>query len=362
MTSPDDLPAGARFAEPSAIPASSSVIHDLSAIEFTRPGVSHYQLAFHLDNTWGYSLVPLTVINGTRPSPGDAPPGVAVFGGTHGNEYEGQVAVARLCADLDPARMSGLVILMPQLSETACRAGTRSSPVDGVNMNRAFPGSASGTVSSRIAHFVTSQVFPRVRVVLDMHAGGRESVYPPCTSFHPLADEQQRKETALVASLFDTPFTFVYSSEMASGLLTDQAEAEGKVTVGGEFGAGEATSPGGIRHVYEGVKNVLRHYQMLDGPADKIDASRLSPPRLVQAPFLDDYRPCPRTGVWERVLLPGADVRAGDLIGRIHDFDDHPARAHEVRAHRDGVLIASFLGARCTRGLTLFVIAEDAQI
>ena len=31
------------------------------------------------------------------------------------------------------------------------------------------------------------------------------------------------------------------------------------------------------------------------------------------------------------------------------------AQAHEVRAHRDGVLIASFLGARCTRGLTLFV-------
>jgi len=103
-------------------------------------------------------------------------------------------------------------------------------------------------------------------------------------------------------------------------------------------------------------------HDLLDGPVAKIDASRLSPPRLVQAPFLDDYRPCPRTGVWERALLPGADVRAGDLIGRIHDFDDHPAQAHEVRAHRDGVLIASFLGARCTRGLTLFVIAEDTQI
>jgi predicted deacylase len=194
-----------------------------------------------------------------------------------------------------------------------------------------------------------------------MHAGGREAVYPTCTSFHPLADERQRAETALVAALFDTPFVFVYSSDMASGLLTDQAEAEGKVTVGGEFGGGEAISPGGIRHVYEGVKNVLRHYQMLDGPVVKVDASRPGPPRLVEAPSLDDYRPCPRTGVWERVLLPGAEVRAGDLIGRIHDFDDHPAQVHEVRAHRDGVLMVSFLGARCTRGLTLFVIAQDVQ-
>ena len=339
------------------------VVHDPSAIDFTRPGVHHYQLAFHLDSSWGYSLVPMTVVNGTRPFPGDGtPPGVAVFGGTHGNEYEGQVAVARLCTDLDPALVSGLVILIPQLSETACRAGTRTSPADGVNMNRAFPGSDGGTISSRIAHFATSQVFPRVEVVLDMHAGGREAVYPPCTSFHPLADERQRKETALVAGLFDTPFAFIYSSDMASGLLTDQAEAEGKITVGGEFGSGEATSPAGVRFVYEGVKNVLRHYRMLDGRVVKIDTSRPGPSRLVQAPFMDDYRPCPRSGVWERVLLPGTDVRAGDLIGRIHDFDDHPARAHEIRAHRDGVLMVSFLGARCTRGLTLYVIAADAQV
>jgi predicted deacylase len=340
----------------------STVVHAPSSIDFARPGVHHYQLAFHLDSTWGYSLVPLTVINGTRPFPGDgAPPGVAVFGGTHGNEYEGQVAVARLCRDLDPAQLSGLVILMPQLSETACRAGTRSSPEDGVNMNRAFPGDAHGTVSSRIAQFVTTQVFPRVRVVLDMHAGGREAVYPVCTSFHPLADPDQHAETAATAMLFDTPFVFIYSSEMASGLLTDQAEAAGKVTVGGEFGGGEAISPRGIRHVYQGIRNVLRHYRMIDGPVERIDASRGSPPRLVEAPSLEDYRPCPRTGVWEPVLLPGADVRSDELIGRLHDFDGHPARAHEVRAHRDGVLIASYLGARPTRGATLFVIAQDAR-
>ena len=54
--------------------------------------------------------------------------------------------------------------------------------------------------------------------------------------------------------MFDTPFIFVYSSAMASGLLTDQAEHDGKITVGGEFGAGETTSPRGTRHVYEGVK------------------------------------------------------------------------------------------------------------
>ena len=85
--------------------------------------------------------MPITVINGLRA--GADAPGVAVFGGTHGNEYEGQIAVKRLCRDLDAGEMGGRVILMPQLSESACAAHTRSSPEDHVNMNRAFPGNAA---------------------------------------------------------------------------------------------------------------------------------------------------------------------------------------------------------------------------
>ena len=103
-----------------------------------------------MDGAWGYSLVPLTVINGLR---GPQWNGVICFGGTHGNEYEGQIAVKRLCSDLDPEDMSGRVILIPQLSESACIANTRISPLDGVNMNRAFPGNPRGTISSRIAQF-----------------------------------------------------------------------------------------------------------------------------------------------------------------------------------------------------------------
>src|SRR5262245_63305024 len=109
----------------------TTVIHDPAEIDFERPGKHHYQVAFHLDGAWGYSLVPLTVINGLR-GPKNNP--VICFGGTHGNEYEGQIAVKRLCLDLDPERIAGRVILMPQLSESACIANTRMSPLDVVRM------------------------------------------------------------------------------------------------------------------------------------------------------------------------------------------------------------------------------------
>lgn len=338
------------------MPETPQLVYDLTSIDFDSPGKRHYQLAFHLDSAWGYSLVPLTVIRGAA---GDAP-GVAVFGGTHGNEYEGQIAVKRLCHDLQPESMSGLVVLMPQLSESACRASSRVSPLDGVNMNRAFPGDPRGTISYRISNFVKTKLFPHVRVVIDIHAGGREAVFPLCTSFHRLSDAAQFAEIAAAARLFDTPFLFVYSRQMSSGLLTDEAEDDGKIAIGGEFGSGEGVSPEGTLHAYEGSLNVMRQYGLLPGPVTPI-AREPRRQRLIQAPALSDYRPCPRDGIWEPLALPGDDVTGGQLLGRLHDFSDHTAAPLEIRAHRSGVLIARYAAAVCPKGLTLFVIGEETE-
>jgi predicted deacylase len=332
------------------------VVHDPSEIDFDKPGVSHYQVAFHLDGTWGYSLVPFTVINGRR---GSNQHGVACFGGTHGNEYEGQIAVKRLCTSLDPDQMAGRVLLMPQLSQSACVAGTRSSPLDGVNMNRAFPGNSLGTVSSRIAHFVKTRIFPQVRVVIDIHSGGNEGAFPVCTSFHPIPDPALRAEIAKASRLFDTPFVLIYSSDMASGLLTDEAEAEGKVTLGGEFGAGATANRIGIRHAYEGTLNVLRHYGLLEGQVTRIRPEGSHAPRLVRAEHLECYVPCPRDGVWEPLVKPGEQVEAEQLLGYLHDFSDHAAPALEIRAGRAGYVAMLHLSARPLRGNTLFVIAAE---
>jgi predicted deacylase len=336
------------------MPESPEVVFDFAAVDFDTPGKRHYQLAFHLDSSWGYSLVPATVIRGAS-SGGD---GVAVIGGTHGNEYEGQIAVKRLCQSLDADEMRGLAVLIPQLSESACRAGTRISPLDGVNMNRAFPGNARGSLSYRISHFLKTAVFPRVRVVIDIHSGGREAVFPLCTSFHKLPDAAQFAEISRAARLFDTPFLFVYSRQMSSGLLTDEAENEGKIAIGGEFGGGEGVSPEGVRHAFEGSLNVMRHYGLLTSAVRPIACGQHRQ-RLIQAPDLVDYRPCPRDGIWEPLAAPGDDVASGQLLGRLHDFSDHSAPAMEIRAHRAGVLIARYAAAVCPKGLTLFVIGEE---
>ena len=339
-----------------------TIIHDPDQIDFDKPGKQHYQVAFHLDSGWGYSLVPLTIINGARPAMSGANLlGLAAFGGTHGNEWEGQVAVKQLCQELDPHQITGRVILMPQLSQSACATNQRVSPFDGVNMNRAFPGNPRGSLSYRIAHFVKSYVFPRVRVVVDVHAGGREGGFALCTSFHPVPDPAQFAEISKVAALFDTPFMLIYSSQMASGLLTDEAEAEGKIAIGGEFGFGECVSRRGVLHAVTGIQNVLRHYGMLTGDIVRIAAAREHAPLLVDARNLEDYIPCPQDGVWEPLVDLGNEVRTGQLIGRVHSFSDHTAAALELRAHRDGIMIMMCGTAQCRQGTTLFVIARRVE-
>ncbi len=336
---------------------SATTIHNFSDIDFDRPGKAHYEVAFHHDGTWGNVLVPLTVIVGAR-GPGKT---VACFGGTHGNEYEGQVAVWRLAQELDPAELTGRVILLPRFCTPACDAGTRESPLDGVNMNRAFPGNPRGSITYRMADFARRFVLDRADVVLDIHSGGRILRFPMCSSFHEVADGTQQQEMAAAARLFDTPFVMVYASAMASGLLTDEAEAMGKITIGTELGYGEATIRQGVRHAEVGIRNTLRHYGLLAGELERARPEGSPPPRIVRAIRLEDYVPAPISGVYEPTAEPGQAVTRGELVGRLYDFDYASSRPLDIRAPRDGWLLVIPFAAQVEKGQTIVVVAEDAD-
>jgi predicted deacylase len=99
---------------------------------------------------WANVMVPMTVIaRGKGPT-------VLCLGGNHGDEYQGQVAIMRLAREVAPEQVSGRLILVPSLNMPAAKAATRLSPLDGMNMNRAFPGHPEGTVTSQIAHYLTT--------------------------------------------------------------------------------------------------------------------------------------------------------------------------------------------------------------
>jgi predicted deacylase len=160
-----------------------------------------------------------------------------------------------------------------------------------------------------------------------------------------------------VAALFDTPFIFVYSSKMASGLLTEEAERAGKVTIGGEFGHSEGVSLRGIRHAYEGARNVLKHYRVLPGEVTRIDPSIT--PRVVKAIGLSEYIPAPFSGIYEPATALGSSVEEGQILGRLYDFERVEAPPTEVRAPHAGWLMAQTFNAPVVKGDTMIVVANE---
>ena len=176
-------------------------ITPIADIDWETPGVRFSHLPFTFDHSWGRVRVPFYVAVSAKPGPT-----VVAIGGTHGDEYEGPVGLKNLIQTLDPARLvAGRLIVLPVLNVPAFFAARRDSPLDGKNMNRVFPGDARGTITERIARFVTDEVLPRADIVIDLHSGGAGFEIVRCTSFHQVSDPAafaRFKETAL---LFGTP-------------------------------------------------------------------------------------------------------------------------------------------------------------
>ena len=165
-------------------------------IPLDQPGAHHGFLRLPYsrdDSAWGSVMIPITVING-----GDGPTAL-LTGGNHGDEYEGPIALQELAATLDPAQVTGRLIILPMMNQPAFAAGRRCSPIDGGNMNRSFPGRPDGTVTQKIAHYIATELVPLADVVLDFHSGGRTLDFLPFAAAHILPDKAQ--EAACMAAI-----------------------------------------------------------------------------------------------------------------------------------------------------------------
>ena len=118
--------------------------------------------------------IPVSVFNGAKPGPL-----LALIAGTHGSEYTSIVALQRVRARLDPARLAGSVILVHMANPTTFYGRRIYFSPDGKNLNRVYPGQADGTISQRIAYAITAHVIAPATHVVDMHCGdGNESLRP----------------------------------------------------------------------------------------------------------------------------------------------------------------------------------------
>jgi predicted deacylase len=330
-------------------------ITPVGAIDWDSPGARHYSIPFTYDHTWGRARIPLYVACARQPGKT-----IVAIGGTHGDEYEGPVGLKNLIRELDPAELiSGRLIVIPVLNVPAFQASRRDSPLDGENMNRVFPGDARGTITRRIARFMTDEVLVRADVVLDLHSGGAGFEIIRCSSFHHVNDPVRFREFSETALLFGTPFVMIYSSEMGTGLLTEEAEAMGKITIGSELGYGASTDLDGVRWAQHGTRNVMRRFGLLDEPVADLTTPGLDRQRIVSATDIDRYVTAPCSGISEPLVPVGAFVQRGQPVTRIHDFERWDEPAIEIAADQDGYVMCRKFRAATKQGEVIMVIAQE---
>ncbi|MEZ6072783.1 MAG: succinylglutamate desuccinylase/aspartoacylase family protein [Pirellulales bacterium] len=209
-------------------------------VDFERPGKQVSRLCIpHSYNLSGWANIQLPVAcirNGEGPT-------VVLMAGNHGDEYPGQVAILNLIRQLEPAMITGRLIMLPQLNVPAARAATRLSPLDGKNLNRCFPGNPAGSACDIIAHYLTTVLFPLADSVVDLHTGGRGIYFYPCAHMHLVDDLAQRRRMARGALAYNTDLAFLYADVAGHGLLPVEAEGQGKTIVTTEMGVAKSCPP-----------------------------------------------------------------------------------------------------------------------
>jgi predicted deacylase len=258
---------------------------------------------------------------------------VLVSGGNHGNEYEGQIAALRLVNELQPEQVRGRIIVVPIISTEASQANTRGWP-SGANFNRSFPGRPDGPPNEQLADYFTRVLFPAADVVIDMHSGGNAMWFIPCSHMHVVDDPAQRKAMLEGMRAWNSDFHYLYVDVNGSGLLPVEAEQQGKIVITTELGGGGRVPAPIHQLAWSGLTNVLRHVGVLEGEVVK----RETPATILDGRDPTNYVIADEAGLWEGLLEPGAEVKAGDPVGRLwfpNRLDREPTI---LRAPLDGVV------------------------
>ena len=319
------------------------------SLDFDQDGVQHGHLKLPYsrdDSAWGAILIPITVIKN-----GDGP--TALFtGGNHGDEYEGPIALLDMARHLDAAEISGRVILLPMMNHPAVRSGKRTSPSDAGNLNRLFPGRPDGSITEKIADYVTSTLLPQADLVADLHSGGRTLEFVPYAACHRLPhnhDLEARCTAAMRA--FNAPYSMIMLELDALGMFDTEAENRGKVFVTTELGGGGSSTPHTVAIAKRGLRNLLQHIGILPGELD------MRPSAQLDMPDARCFVTSEHSGMLEFMVELGDSVAEGDVIARIYDVERSGWRPVEYAANRDGLVAGRHYPGLVQSGDTLAVIA-----
>ena len=244
------------------------------------------------------SEVPAFALRGAAPGPT-----LLVTAGVHGAEYASIEAAYRLAA-LDPAGLSGTLVVLPIVNRTAYRVrAVYGNPIDGKNLNRQFPGDPAGSFAPRLAHWLTDAWMRHADAYLDLHGGDLNEALTPFV-LHARGDERAR----VLAEAFGIPY--VVASASAGHSYAAAADLDVPAVLA-EAGGQGLFPEHDVLTLVDGVRRVMRHLGMLAGtpvPRPTVPIERF-------VVLTSEHE-----GRWYPRVRLDARVEAGEPLGEIRDL------------------------------------------
>ena len=263
--------------------------------------------------------VPVIIERSKKPGPT-----VLITAGIHGDEVNGIEIVRQIIAKGINKPKIGTIICVPVINIFGFLDLDRLFP-DGRDLNRVFPGSANGSLASRVAHKLINEIVPHADLILDYHTGGANRFNSPQIRIiegEPVLDE--------LATIFGAPFV-LYSKNISKS-FRNTCYKLGIPILLYEGGKSVYFDTNVTNHGVNGAKRILHHLSML---STKLKVSKpkkkcvfIQESKWVRAKF---------SGMFKASVTINEQVKKGDVIGNI--TGPYGKFNHFVKADNSGYII-----------------------
>jgi predicted deacylase len=203
--------------------------------------------------------LPIFLINGRQEGPT-----LAVTGGIHGAEYASIEAALQLGRSLQPDNLRGRVVIAPVVNMPAFKARSiYICPLDGINLNRVFPGKADGGPTEQLAAWIFQNVIKQGDYYVDLHGGDLNEALVPFTLIPKSGKENVDSISMEMAKVFGIRYQVV---DVLRGGTSQSAADAGTPAILAESGGQGIWRKEHVSAHTTGLNRLLRHLGMVDGP------------------------------------------------------------------------------------------------
>lgn len=256
------------------------------------------------DSHW---KLPFIYITGSTVSPI-----LLVIAAIHGDEYEGVEAIPRIFRKLIPEDLSGTLLMVPICNIPAYETATRNNIIDGKNLARVFPGNAHGTITEKIAYFLTEKLLKPADFLIDLHSGGIAASIPTLIGY--IHSNDKRGKRALAgAEAFGSSVIWGHPLPVPPGRSLTVATDLGIPALYTEALGGGLAREEDVRCFTTGILNVMKHLNMIEGEPQLQPVTH----HLFGDGNLDNVITAPVAGYFRTEVTLLENVNAGQQLGTI---------------------------------------------